>query len=598
MGALKTRAGKILALILTAGAVGGAAVTTLLVRASRPSPSQTPEASSIAEPVPSSEAWRDVFISGSLVNLREAASTKATVVQQVPIGTHCVVAEKADSGWWRVDCDGGGEGWTKAELLSTERPTLKPLLALAEDAKQPLKARFDAVLRATALEPEHAGARNLLWSLFAEQEWVQLESLLTQETGLLPQLHVSAACEGESSTETCLKRALQPGSSASWSQLKLRDGERLGRRLFVSAALERPREKTEPPQLWVRTGTVEGDSKALDIQVFAQSRYVPSEALERALKKLPDTKPVDSSLELSLTAVLSLAEVGWARKVGGTWTGLERAAQGLVLRTPCDGNPSTVRVEVLGAQVKVHLELHEKEPTEFDVVGVQLAEDGSVTLRGLNGETLTRALWSEAEHAARWTYSASDSFSGLFVHSAFLSDFPVVEFSYGDCAAPRATQEKSEEELAKLLLQSLAASRKEAMAPADDTPHNRPALREIERALVAAKLIDKPFTGQDDSNFYKPLRELKLFGRRVLVIEYEYADEWIGCCPDNGFSVLLSNTAGDDASLHRFARENNCSVRVGKGVCCGPVEWEAQEKAGKFIRLSCGESDSYAPGPG
>ncbi|WP_147451457.1 hypothetical protein [Corallococcus llansteffanensis] len=147
-------------------------------------------------------------------------------------------------------------------------------------------------------------------------------------------------------------------------------------------------------------------------------------------------------------------------------------------------------------------------------------------------------------------------------------------------------------EPANLLLQGLVASK---VAPEEDgSPGDRKALRAIERAWVDAKMIDKPFTQQDYSHFYKPLSEFELFGRKVLAVEYEYLEEWIGCCVNNGFSVLLSNTAGDDVSLHRFARENNCRVRVGKDVCCTPLEWEAQEKAGKFIRLSCRESDSYA----
>ncbi|KFA87003.1 hypothetical protein Q664_50690, partial [Archangium violaceum Cb vi76] len=148
-----------------------------------------------------------VFISGSMVNLRETASPKATVVKQVPIGTACVIEEKAGSGWWRLGC-GDSQGWAKAELLSAERPTLEPFLALAGDSKQPLKARFDAALRASALEPGHADARLLLWSLFLEQERVQLERLLTEETRRPPLLHVSVACKGEGETRTCLESAL------------------------------------------------------------------------------------------------------------------------------------------------------------------------------------------------------------------------------------------------------------------------------------------------------------------------------------------------------------------------------------------------------
>jgi hypothetical protein len=144
------------------------------------------------KPVSSSGAVsaEPVFISGSMVNLRETASTSARVVQQLPIGTGCGVEEKASSGWWRIRC-GDYQGWAKAELLSAERPTLDSLLALAWDSKQPLKNRFDAALRAATLEPESAAARHQLWLLFTEQELAQPENLLAREPGRSPQSHFS-----------------------------------------------------------------------------------------------------------------------------------------------------------------------------------------------------------------------------------------------------------------------------------------------------------------------------------------------------------------------------------------------------------------------
>ncbi|RKG76123.1 hypothetical protein D7W79_18595 [Corallococcus exercitus] len=216
-------------------------------------------------------------------------------------------------------------------------------------------------------------------------------------------------------------------------------------------------------------------------------------------------------------------------------TGAIVGATAATLLVRKESRPRQVRFEVREQQAKVQLDPAEKDHPEFDVVGTQPGKDGSTTLRGLNGEA-------------------------------------------------RA-------DLADQLLQGLAQSK---VAPEeDDSPGDRKALQAIARAWVDAKMIDKPFAVEDYTHFYKPLSEIELFGRKVLAIEYEYLEEWIGCCVNNGFSVLLSNTAGDDVSLHRFARENNCKIDVGKDVCCTPMEWAAQEKAGRFIRLSCRESSSY-----
>ena len=394
------------------------------------------------EPVPRSEAMsrERVFISGSLVNLREAASTKATVVEQVPIGTGCVVEEKSDSGWWRLGC-GDSQGWAKAELLSAERPTLEPLLALVQDSKQPLKDRFDAALRATALEPEHADARNLLWNLFAEQEWGQLENLLTQEPGRLPQSHVSVACEGEVSTETCLKSAFEPRRRASdqlKKHLKIHKSERLAKSLFVIAVLDKPFEETKPLQLWVRTGTFEGDSKALDIQVFAESRYVPSDSLKSALEKLTRNLELTRNLTTDIVSepdtALSSEELGAVRQLVGRWDKLTRQSQGLVFWTDCHGNDGYhIHIEILGDRVKVRVE--SQDTWDFNVDGVQLAKDGSITLRMLTGETLKYARSRDDKRVSHWTgrVDGLGLVDGLYVHSDVEDAFPVVVPGAGEC---------------------------------------------------------------------------------------------------------------------------------------------------------------------
>jgi hypothetical protein len=369
-----------------------------------------------------------VFISGSMVNLRETASPKATVVKQVPIGTECVIEEKAGAGWWRLGC-GDSQGWAKAELLSAERPTLEPLLALAGESKQPLKDRFDAALRASALAPEHAEARNLLWSLFLEQERVQLERLLTEETRRPPLLHVSVACQGEGETRTCLESALRPPvsgpASGSAHHVEHHPSEALGRSSFVSVVLDISN------QLWVRTGTFAGDSKALDLQVFAESRYVPPAPLKTALEKLPATQPEYRRLS-KVDVVLSPEEREAVLRLVGRWRGLARKPRGLALWRDCLGNEGTrVYIELRESRVSVGVDT--QEAVEFDVGDVQLAKDGSVTLRMLDGATLKHERSRDDKRVSRLTGSGDVSVNGLFVHDSQKDAFPLVEPAPGDC---------------------------------------------------------------------------------------------------------------------------------------------------------------------
>lgn len=369
-----------------------------------------------------------VFIFGSLVNLRDAASPQASVVKQLPLGTECVVEEKANSGWWRIGC-GETRGWAKAELLSAERPTLEPLLATAQDSKQPLKDRFDAALRATALAPEHVEARSLLWNLFAEQEWVQLENLLTQQTDRSSQIHVSVACAGESPAEDCLISAFQSNwrsSDLKW-YLRSHHSERLAKSLFVLAVLDRPFAKDKPLQLWVRTGTFAGDAKALDIQVFAESRYVPSDALKSALERLPEAHGYAQKLS-KLDVVLSSKEQEALRPLLGGWNQVFRKSGSFSFWTNCHAE-SGVHFNIQWVEGRLRVIQSTQEDVHYDVGGVQLAKDGSITLKMMTGQSLKHVRLRDDKRVS----SLTGLEDGLFVHEELRDAFPVEEPAPGEC---------------------------------------------------------------------------------------------------------------------------------------------------------------------
>jgi hypothetical protein len=96
------------------------------------------------------------FVVGSVARLREAPRKDAKVVHQLRIGTEVeVIAAKKVGGrlYQQVRTPyPGEEGWTLPSLLSKQRPTLHALLAKADAAGSPGRAR-KWLERATALAP-------------------------------------------------------------------------------------------------------------------------------------------------------------------------------------------------------------------------------------------------------------------------------------------------------------------------------------------------------------------------------------------------------------------------------------------------------------
>jgi hypothetical protein len=144
--------------------------------------------------------------------------------------------------------------------------------------------------------------------------------------------------------------------------------------------------------------------------------------LKGALEQLP--KAHETVHFSKLKALLSSEELAMAREMEGKWTRLQRGAKGLVIQEYCDGHTPTVDLEVLDDRVKIELFIGQ-DSAMFDVGGVQLAKDGSMTLMKLNGETLKYAISRGDKRVSRWTSSEYDTISGLFVHSDEKDAFPV-----------------------------------------------------------------------------------------------------------------------------------------------------------------------------
>jgi hypothetical protein len=192
--------------------------------------------------------------------------------------------------------------------------------------------------------------------------------------------------------------------------------------------LDKPSEKDKPVQLWVRTGTFSGDSKALDLQVFTESRYVPADALKNALEKLPQEHQYHQPLP-KRDVVLSAEQQEAIRPLMGRWEQVTREGQGYAFWFDCRANRGTrLRLEWHGGVLKVRRDTQEE--VQFDVGGVQLARDGSITLKMVTGETLKHARSRDDKRVSSWTGGLAD---GLFVHDEVKGDFPTVEPAPGEC---------------------------------------------------------------------------------------------------------------------------------------------------------------------
>ena len=131
---------------------------------------------------------------------------------------------------------------------------------------------------------------------------------------------------------------------------------------------------------------------------------------------------------------LSSKELEAVRPLVGRWDQLRRQSQKLVFLTDCHGYDGYhVHVELLGDRARVRVE--SQDTWDFDVAGVKLAKDGSITLRMVTGETLKYARSRDDKRVSHWSgrVKGLGLVDGLYVHSDVEGAFPVVEPAPGEC---------------------------------------------------------------------------------------------------------------------------------------------------------------------
>jgi hypothetical protein len=101
------------------------------------------------------------YVAATSVRLRRLPRAQAEAVSSLPIGTSLQVECQVD-GWVRARSEGDAPavGWTRADLLQDQRPTLEALIAA--HAKAPAAQRRELAERAVALAPFDARSHQLL----------------------------------------------------------------------------------------------------------------------------------------------------------------------------------------------------------------------------------------------------------------------------------------------------------------------------------------------------------------------------------------------------------------------------------------------------
>jgi hypothetical protein len=120
---------------------------------------------------------------------------------------------------------------------------------------------------------------------------------------------------------------------------------------------------------------------------------------------------------------------------------------------------------------------------------------------------------------------------------------------------------------------------------------------------VLRELIGKGYlhkrrdAAEDYSERWKVLKELDLFGNRVLVVSNEKEGKFIGCCFDSRAEILMAAT-GDLEPLRHYAKTNGCQLfHDEKSDQESSIETLKKLKIkttdAKFVELRCGASELF-----
>jgi hypothetical protein len=111
------------------------------------------------------------------------------------------------------------------------------------------------------------------------------------------------------------------------------------------------------------------------------------------------------------------------------------------------------------------------------------------------------------------------------------------------------------------------------------------------KAYIQSGHVSRKPVRADYVDYRKFKKPAFLFGQKIVVIEEEYFDVFIGCCVNHGIGVTVEVT-GDDSDLRAFAASNKCQVN---GIFDPKDALDlagVSAVAGKtYMRISCREND-------
>jgi hypothetical protein len=80
--------------------------------------------------------------------------------------------------------------------------------------------------------------------------------------------------------------------------------------------------------------------------------------------------------------------------------------------------------------------------------------------------------------------------------------------------------------------------------------------------LHAAGILPKHYTSRFDYvSYYRPKKAVYFHGAKLLYFEYEYLEEFIGCCVDDGFGLILQGKPNNE--IVKFATDSGCKINEG-----------------------------------
>ena len=116
------------------------------------------------------------------------------------------------------------------------------------------------------------------------------------------------------------------------------------------------------------------------------------------------------------------------------------------------------------------------------------------------------------------------------------------------------------------------------------------------RSMDAAGLVTlKPDFRADYIDYRFAKKSASLYGFSLVMIEEEYVTQWIGCCPNRGFSILLKGN-GDAARLTDLAAKNYCEIWSDE-VARERLDYSGvTPTSGNYTGINCRENTLPPPG--